>query len=146
MGVVSDVNSRPKLLSLIESARESLEIEAEVMADTEIRGALIAAHRRGVRVRVVMSTPEEEESSYRGLAELSRAGIGVRLVDSPYIHAKSVLVDRRRAYMGSINFTATSMDQNRELGILTESPEVVRELATTFQSDWAKGESFPPES
>lgn len=78
--VVSDVNSRMKLLGLIREARESLDIEAEVMADREIRSALVSAHERGVRVRIVMSPPEREESSYEGLSELARAGVGVRVV------------------------------------------------------------------
>lgn len=142
--VVSDTNSREKLLGLIGSAGQTLEIHAEVMADREIRGALVAAHRRGVRVRVIMSAPEPGESSYEGLSELARAGVEVRTLESPYIHAKAVLADGGRAYIGSINFTATSMDQNRELGLLTETADVLRELRQAFKEDWEKGETFSP--
>ncbi len=140
--VVSDVNSRQKLLELLATARASLEIEAEVMADKEIRRALTDAQKRGVRVRVVMSPPEPEETTYGGLVELSSAGVGVRLVTSPYIHAKSILVDRELAYVGSINFTATSMDQNRELGLITTTPAVIRQLEAAFDEDWAAGRPF----
>jgi phosphatidylserine/phosphatidylglycerophosphate/cardiolipin synthase-like enzyme len=140
--VVSDTNSRERLLGLIGGARESLDVEAEVMADREVRAALIAAHKRGVRVRIVMSPPEREETTYEGLSELSRAGVGVRLISSPYMHAKLVVADRQRAYVGSVNFTATSMDQNRELGILTSTPTVLRRLQGTFDGDWRAGEPF----
>ncbi len=140
--VVSDVNSRVKLLELIEQARQQLEIEAEVMADKEIRAALVAAQERGVRVRVVMSPPEPEETTCDGLRELFRGGVWVRLVSSPYIHSKSMLVDGQRAYVGSINFTATSMEQNRELGIITSTPSVLRELQQTFELDWSDGDEF----
>ncbi len=64
------------------------------------------------------------------------------MVTTPYIHSKSILADGRRAYIGSVNFTATSMDQNRELGILTTSPSVLRKLGETFDQDWEKGEPF----
>lgn len=144
--VVSDVNSRDRLLATIKSARKSLDTEAEVMADPQIRAALVDARRRGVRVRVVMSTPDREESSYEGLTELAEAGVLVRTLDYPYVHAKSVLVDRKRAYVGSINFTATSMDQNRELGLLTTTSEVIGSLGKTFDKDWSEGEQFPQES
>ena len=140
--VVSDVNSRQKLLELLVTARESLEVQAEVMADKEIRRALTEAQRRGVRVRVVMSPPEPEETTYGGLVELSSAGVGVRLVTDPYIHAKSILVDRERAYVGSINFTATSMDQNRELGLITTTPAVIQQLEAAFNMDWSAGVPF----
>jgi phosphatidylserine/phosphatidylglycerophosphate/cardiolipin synthase-like enzyme len=144
--VVSDVNSRQKLLELLVAARESLEVEAEVMADKEIRRALTEAQRRGVRVRVVMSPPEPEETTYAGLVELSGAGVGVRLVTNPYIHAKSILVDRERAYVGSINFTATSMDQNRELGLITTTPAAIQQLEAAFDADWSAGVPFHSES
>ncbi len=142
--VVSDVNSREKLLALIEGASESLEIHAEVISDKDIIAALFQARKERLRVRIVMSPPEEEESSYKALTTLRRAGVGVRVTTSPYIHAKSILADGKLAYVGSINFTANSMENNRELGILTKTPRVLRALAETFEEDWQESEPFQP--
>jgi phosphatidylserine/phosphatidylglycerophosphate/cardiolipin synthase-like enzyme len=140
--VVSDTNSRERLVGLIRGARRSLEIHAEVMSDREVRDALIEAQRRGVRVRLLMSRPEPEETSHRALAELSAAGVGVRVIGSPYIHAKSILADGATAYVGSVNFTANSMDQNRELGFLTRTGQVLTSAGAAFESDWAEAEPF----
>lgn len=140
--VVSPNNSREKLLGLIQSARASLEIETEVMADREVTDALSAAASRGVQVRVIMTPPDPDESSYDGLKKLADAGVAVRVLKRPYIHAKIVVADGQRAFVGSENFTATSLDQNRELGVLTENQSVVRRIGQTFQSDWVDGKSF----
>lgn len=140
--VVSPDNSREKLLALIQSARTSLDIETEVMADREVTDTLAAAVSRGVRVRVVMVPPDREESSYAGLKKLTATGVEVRVLKRPYIHAKVVVADGRRAFVGSQNFTATSLDQNRELGVLTEDQPAVGRIVRAFQSDWNKGTPF----
>ncbi|MEJ7654256.1 MAG: phospholipase D-like domain-containing protein [Chloroflexia bacterium] len=128
------------LLGLIDSARKTMDVGG--VGPTNRFGRVRACTQPRVRVRVVMSLPDKTESSYEGLTQLSRSGVQVRTVKSPDIHSKSILVDGRRAYIGSINFTATSMDQNRELGVLTTSPEVLKPLGAAFLQDWAKGTPF----
>lgn len=40
------------------------------------------------------------------------------------IHAKAIVVDRRRAIIGSMNFTWGGMVGNHEIGVLIEGPDV----------------------
>jgi phosphatidylserine/phosphatidylglycerophosphate/cardiolipin synthase-like enzyme len=135
--VVSPTNSRRELLDLIAAARAWLDIYAEVMRDQEVVDALIAAVERGVRVRLVMSgDPDDDNAEVR--RQLARAGVAVRLAPSRlYIHAKMVLVDGGRVFIGSQNFTATSLDQNRELGIILDDPVIVARAADVFAKDFA---------
>ena len=85
-----------------------------------------------------MSPPENDSSSEEGLARLTQGGVGVKLIRSPYIHAKLVLADGTRGWIGSENFSANSLDNNRELGILLRHPDILKTLAATFEQDWAK--------
>jgi hypothetical protein len=39
----------------------------------------------------------------------------------------------------SVNFSATSLDANRELGVLLAEPVALNLLATTFAADWRTG-------
>ncbi|MGA9098476.1 MAG: phospholipase D-like domain-containing protein, partial [Methanotrichaceae archaeon] len=52
--VWSPVNSRDRILSLIDGAEKSLEIENAEMQDTEVEDHLISAAKRGIDVKVVM--------------------------------------------------------------------------------------------
>ncbi len=61
----------------------------------------------------------------------------MKILSSPYVHAKLLLVDGERAYIGSVNFSAQSMDKNRELGILVSQPDVIERLKGVFETDWA---------
>lgn len=136
--VWSPYNSREKLVALIASAQRTLEIQTEVMSDDQVINTLLDRARRGVKVRVVMSPPEDASSSEEGLARLTQGGVGVKLIRSPYIHAKLVLVDGTRGWIGSENFSDNSLDNNRELGILLRNPDILKTLAATFEQDWAK--------
>jgi phosphatidylserine/phosphatidylglycerophosphate/cardiolipin synthase-like enzyme len=60
-------------------------------------------------------------------------------VATPYIHAKAIVVDGGRVYVGSANFTANSFDHNRECGLLTSDPDAVTPVATTVSSDFSGG-------
>jgi phosphatidylserine/phosphatidylglycerophosphate/cardiolipin synthase-like enzyme len=54
-----------------------------------------------------------------------------------YIHAKMVLVDGNQAYIGSENASETSLDKNREMGIIIQDSQIIAQLQTTFNNDWA---------
>jgi phosphatidylserine/phosphatidylglycerophosphate/cardiolipin synthase-like enzyme len=46
---------------------------------------------------------------------------------------------RPKVFIGSENFSATSLDRNRELGIITSNRKVLVSIATTFASDYRRG-------
>ncbi len=130
--------ARDLLLQLIDGAQVSLDLEHQNLQDEEVMDHLIAAVQRGVRVRHISSPhyPLEEDADEPGRERIRQAGAEVRYLDSPYIHAKALLVDGRQALVGSINLTANSLDFNRELSILVDEPYLVQALAQQFQIDW----------
>jgi len=135
--LISPINARVKLLALINSARSSLLIENEEIQDNQIEQALAGAARRGVSVQVVLPAPSGgQDSNAAGVALLRQAGINVRYDKQLYIHAKLMIIDGARAYVGSENFSSASLDLNRELGLIVAAPDIIQSLATTFMSDY----------
>jgi phosphatidylserine/phosphatidylglycerophosphate/cardiolipin synthase-like enzyme len=139
--VVSPSSSRRELLELIASAQTSLDIYAEVVRDQEAVAAIVDAAERGVVVRLIVPTERDENARelYFGLMD---DDVDVRTVPGLYVHAKLIVADEQRAFIGSQNFTATSMDQNRELGLLIDDPGLLARLDQTFESDFANGRPF----
>lgn len=128
--------SSATLLNLIQSASSTLEIYNEEMADPRITQALEQAAARGVDVRVTMTYATNWKPDFN---ELTQAGVNVRTYASSasrYIHAKMVIADTSRAFLGSENFSGQSLDSNRELGILISRPDILASLEKTFDSDW----------
>lgn len=128
--------SRNEISSLIESATSTIEIYNEEMADPTITTALESAAERGVDVEVCMTNSTSWRNAF---VDLVRSGVKVHAYAAKaplYIHAKMVLVDGQVAFVGSENFSPTSLDSNRELGLITNAKNVTNSLGEIFQNDW----------
>ena len=135
--ILSPDTSRESILGLVNAASESLEIYAEVITDKEFIASVKSAIDRGVRVRIVMTQAFGEDLLTEPVGELVRHGAELHTIANPYIHAKLLLVDGARAMIGSQNFTSTSMDQNREVGVVISSPSNIQRLQRVFDKDFA---------
>lgn len=141
--VVSPVNSRNDFDTLINSAHNSLLIEAEEMNDSDIEQALVNAAQRGVHVEIILPAAQgsSRDSNSAGIATIKQGDLQVREDPQLYMHAKIIVVDGKEAFVGSENISAQSLDQNRELGIIVSDANVLSRLQTTFQKDWAISQS-----
>lgn len=142
--VVSPTNSRSDFLSLINGAKKSLSIEAEEMQDSQVEQALTAAVGRGVKVQVILPSPSSSSSSDSDGSDSNSDGIktikagNVQVKEDPklYMHAKIIIVDGQKAFVGSENISSASLDGNRELGIIVSDQAVLSTLQNTFSTDW----------
>jgi phosphatidylserine/phosphatidylglycerophosphate/cardiolipin synthase-like enzyme len=132
--LVSPINSRARLLALLARARHTVDVYAEEVQDAALEAALVAGARRGVRVRLISNAGDASNAA--GIARLRGGGAQVRLLHSPYIHAKMILVDGRWAFVGSEHISTGSLDANRELRVLIADPDALARLAETFTTDW----------
>jgi cardiolipin synthase len=130
------------IIDLIESAYTTLDIYNEEMADTDVINALAAAARRGVAVNIDMTYSSEWKKAFKSL---TIAGAHIRTFAasaSLYIHAKIIIADGGTAFVGSQNFSATSLNDNRELGIMISNSSTITVLTKTFNSDWQSATPF----
>lgn len=137
--VVSPINARARLEALVEGATSRIDMEAESLSDDGIVEALVRAKGRGVAVHIAVATGTHTPAEADAHAVLKGAGIRVVEVARPYIHAKAIAVDRARAYVGSQNFTFTSIQRNREVGVITDVPAEVKKVTDTIDADYARG-------
>ena len=134
--VISPENSRRKIEALLNSAQDEIFIYAEEMADQEVENLLIKKAHEGVKVEVILASPSVIKSNADAGKYLKLNGVEVKYMDSPFVHAKVAVVDRKIAYIGSVNFSTPSFDKNREIGILVSNPDVLNKLVNTFLNDF----------
>lgn len=88
---------------------------------------LVAAARRGVRVRVVLDHTEtmEDADNARTAAWLRARGVEV-FQEDPRIqtHAKMLVIDDDKVVLGSTNWTRPAVEQGNEASVLITSPQV----------------------
>ena len=134
--------SEQALLALINGAQTSLDIYNEEMADTNITNALEDAVRRGVRVHIEMTYASNWKKAFIALVAAG-ASIHTFAAKAPlYIHAKVIIADEDKAFIGSENFSSNSLNKNRELGIIVSDQATISSLEATFQKDWANATPF----
>lgn len=141
---LSPDNSRSAILELIQGARTSLDIYAEVITDPAFISAVQGAIDRGVRVRIIMTQGYGQNMLDEPVGELVRYGAELHTLASPYIHAKLIMVDGKQAFIGSQNYTSTSMDQNREVGVIISGASNLERIRRVFDRDFAMGIPVSP--
>ena len=105
--------------------------------------ALVEAARRGVRVRLLLDGHLDAEGNgavVRALAERAareRLPLEARLfAPGRTLHAKLVVVDGARSYVGSMNWGEASATRNREAGLVVESREAAAWYGRAFGEAW----------
>ncbi len=142
--VWSPTDSEKQILGVINGAKKSLRIYSEEMGDSTVIDDLIAAAKRGVDVTVCGENSDGEYTST--FEKMARDGVHIAYYSSStgfYIHGKVVLADygskNERAFIGSENFSNTSLNENRELGLITSTPSVLSGIVSVFGRDFANG-------
>jgi phosphatidylserine/phosphatidylglycerophosphate/cardiolipin synthase-like enzyme len=106
--------------------------------------ATIRAHRRGVRVQIIMDPTSAAEKSSLA-STLSDAGIGLRVARSKHAfqHSKYMIIDQAIVVTGSFNFTTRADERNSEnLLVIRNAPQVVKAFLDDYQKLRADSVSY----
>lgn len=151
------------ITEMIAGATRSVRIEQAYIKNTSA-GALnpfleaaVQGARRGVTVQVILDSAwfnvddlkdnDEMVAYINQLAAAEHLPLEARLADLQAqdlvkIHNKGVIVDDRRVLVSSINWNTVSPNENREAGLIIDSPEAGAYYAAVFATDWnARGGS-----
>jgi cardiolipin synthase len=137
--IASPETTRPALLSLLAAARRQVDLEMEELSDAAAVDALVGAATRGVAVTAVVPASDRSSATGVALVQLVAGGVRVRALAAPAIHAKTIVVDRQRLYIGSINLTTASIDRNREVGLIVDDRAAAERVSDVVAQDAAAG-------
>jgi hypothetical protein len=100
--------------------------------------SIILAKNRGVQVRVLLESTSDSDVA---APFLKKAGVPVRFLKTDlYLHNKAVIVDGTTASVSSINWSGTSLQQNRESGVIFfNATEIAAYYTEAFEYDWSTG-------
>lgn len=136
--IVSPENAREKMEQLLRSANSEILIYAEDMDDPSLKQILKNKSSEGVVIYCIIADPYVIDENKYVIEELSSYGIRIKYLLNPFVHAKVAVIDRSVCYIGSINFTSNSLDNNREVGIFTSSNAVTSRVISQFFKDYSK--------
>ena len=131
--VVSPLNSRSALLALITGAERELLIYDARLSDNMMQRALEKMALKGVRVRVI------------GKVEKELQGVEVETYPGNRLHVRAIVQDGRRAFVGSQSLRRAELERRREIGLIVEESDIVRQIVEIFETDWANTDRGGPD-
>ncbi|HET91755.1 MAG TPA: DUF11 domain-containing protein [Chloroflexi bacterium] len=157
IGVAPD-NAYQLVVDTIRSARERIEMEVYTLEHYELVGELVQQARQGVSVTVLLEGGpvggvEDQElwacqqlhATPRGQCYFMVTSDTLKIYDRyTYLHAKFIIVDRKRLLVGSQNLTYSGLpDDDKRNGsggsrgavLVTDAPEIVGRAVEIFQAD-----------
>ncbi|MBN2153197.1 MAG: hypothetical protein JW839_17215 [Candidatus Lokiarchaeota archaeon] len=151
--VLAPTQAEDAIIDLIERASNKLYIEQMYIYETlnDVLLAIIAARGAGVDVRIIQDDGSYDHNNISATI-LEAHGIPVRRmvqnsgIGAPFdtMHNKGIVVDGTVAFVASINWSPTSMRNNREAGVIIESASVAGYYEDLFLYDWGKAVDFVP--
>ena len=121
------------IVERIDHAQSSIEVQAYTLTSYQIVKALVAAHRRGVNVQVIVDQSQFKSGEFSRVRQLLNAGIPVWNDNTVSIaHNKVMVFDNNIVETGSFNYSTSAQKYNAENVLIIDSPK----LAALYLANW----------
>jgi phosphatidylserine/phosphatidylglycerophosphate/cardiolipin synthase-like enzyme len=123
----------------IASARQTLDICCHEIDNRVIIEAVVAAHARGVKVRVITETDYEKD-----LGPETFTHVGIPWISDhrkALMHNKFMVIDGAFVWTGSFNFTENCAYKNNNNGIAFRDKQLAENYTTWFDWFWEYGKT-----
>ena len=125
-----------QIRELLLQARASIDICVFTITDDRITDAILKAHKRGIRLRIIT---DDDKSTDLGsdIMRLSESGVSIRIDKTRHhMHHKFALFDSRTLLTGSYNWTRSAARDNEENLVVLNDRKLAAEFQRVFQELW----------
>ena len=128
------------VVSMINNAAKSFRLTIYELAAPDVEAALIAAHQRGVDVRVLLDQAfHGKQTNQSAYDKLTTAGVAARWAPpGRIVHEKAWVTDTSTAVVSTANLDNRYFATSRDAMIQITDKEDVAAIAATFDSDYAQ--------
>jgi len=135
-------DSAQTLIDALGRATKTLRVKMFVFTDPAMLQAVIAASKRGVKVRVMLNPARRSGKNENAETRARLSAGGVDVIDSSpsfdLTHEKSMVLDDHTAYIMSLNWQTENLNQVRDYAVVTSHAHEVAEVMECFDADWAR--------
>ncbi len=133
--IIPPICSRFKIEDILKSAKKSIYIYAQSIEDDNIKNIIIQKSKEDKEIQIMLWDKTKLKWNQKLIDELNSYKIKIVSPKKPYIHAKVFVVDEKYIYIWSINYTANSMDNNREIWIVFINNKIWSAILNLFSKD-----------
>ncbi len=137
-------------IKMIMMAKESVYIQTPYfIPDQTLLDALRIAALSGIDVRVMIPNKPDHPfvywATYSYIGELLKTNASVYVYDEGFIHAKTLVIDRKISSVGTANIDMRSFKLNFEVNAFLYHNETSEQLAQAFEKDMTVSFQLTPE-
>ncbi len=133
--LVLSPGAEPALVALLKGPG-AVAVALEELGDAPELVAALAMHHTAARL-LLSTAAVSSPTAAAEVQQLARAGVAIRVLREPYLHAK-LLVTARATWVGSQNWSAPALDANREVGVITRDATIHTQALQWFDALWAR--------
>ena len=127
----------------LDNAKTSILVQAYSFTSAPIAKALVAAHERGVKVKIILDK-SNLTAQYTSGPYVAKAGIPVKIDSAHEIaHNKIMIIDGETVITGSFNFTKNAEDNNAENLLIIRDKALAGKYTRNWQDHEAHSEIAP---
>jgi phosphatidylserine/phosphatidylglycerophosphate/cardiolipin synthase-like enzyme len=121
------------IVAVLGQAKETILVQAYSFTSAPIAKAVVDAHKRGVKVQVILDKSQRTEK-YSSADFLAHAGVPVQIDDKhAIVHNKIMIIDGKTVITGSFNFTNAAEEHNAENLPVIHSKDLAQKYAANWQ-------------
>jgi phosphatidylserine/phosphatidylglycerophosphate/cardiolipin synthase-like enzyme len=126
----------------LQATKESVLVQAYSFTSVPIAKALLDAHKRGVKVQVILDKSQRTER-YSSATFLNNSGIPT-FIDSAHAiaHNKVMVIDGQIVITGSFNFTKAAEESNAENLLVIRNAELAGKYAANWEAHLRHSEPY----
>lgn len=132
-------NMEAILISLGEANRKIQLVTPYYIPSEELETALMVAASAGIEVELILPKKGDsyivQHATFSYLKPLLERGVKVYLYEKGFIHAKTINVDDKIAYVGTVNLDTRSFYINYEIAAIVSDEQFCREMDKQFEID-----------
>ena len=126
----------------LNAAKTSVLVQAYSFTSVPIAKALVDAHKRGVRVEVILDKSQRTEK-YSSATFMVNMGIPTKIdAQHAIAHNKIMVIDGQTVITGSFNFTKNAEENNAENLLVIQSPELAAQYTANWNTHCAHSEPY----
>lgn len=132
--VVSPDYSRAKFEKIFKEAEFSIDMYFQYLKDDSMFDLLLEKAKSWVKINIILAETALEDNKEE-ISKLETFWVKIKLIKSPKIHSKAILIDDKYLFIWSVNFSTYSFDKNREIWIILKDKNIIEKFKTVFKKD-----------
>jgi phosphatidylserine/phosphatidylglycerophosphate/cardiolipin synthase-like enzyme len=134
--VLSPFSSRHYFETYFNSAEKTIDLYFQYFKDDTLVDLLIKKQQSWVKITAIIPKTALE-SNIDIIEKMQSYWIVFHVMTKKKMHSKVIIIDKKYWFVGSINFSSYSLDKNRELWLLINNTEIIKEIIDYFEDDIA---------